>query len=121
MVLFVPMSKRRGRGRAAWLQVMQGLVASKPAKIRITTRPSPEPVQPSACRSPTDYQLAFFFFFFLLPKASNSFHRTGIFLLFQVPQRSGLAQPTLRGAAVFNRFFFVNSFYCVSWRRTGRW
>lgn len=63
MVLFVPMSKRRGRGRAAWLQVMQGLVASKPAKIRITTRPSPEPVQPSACRSPTDYQLAFFFFF----------------------------------------------------------
>lgn len=60
MVLFVPTSKRRGRGRAAWLQVMQGLLASKPAKIRITKIPSPEPVQPSACRSCSDYQLAFF-------------------------------------------------------------
>lgn len=60
MVLFVPTSKHRGRGRAAWLQVVQGLLASKPAKIRITKRPSPEPVQPSACRSCSDYQLAFF-------------------------------------------------------------
>lgn len=90
MVLSVPMSKRRGRGRTAWLQVVQGLLASKPAKIRITKRPSPEPIQPSACRSCMDYQLAFFF----LPKASKSFHGTGLFLLLQVPQRSVLSQPT---------------------------
>lgn len=41
---------------------------------------------------------------FFLPKASKSFHGTGLFLLLQVPQRSVLSQPTWGGAAVFNRF-----------------
>lgn len=31
---------------------------------------------------------------FFLPKASKSFHGTGLFLLLQVPQRSVLSQPT---------------------------